>query len=262
MSFYVTLPSNASRDIYRLNKSSDYTTQLLTPLKLDGSWEVGLAGFSYRQNITAVLGKIKIYHIYPTVTSLVHTVTVSCREGDTQLELLEAINQALMVYHTNGTVKFIYKDNHEGSIRSKYGLKSLIFQAPEFYEYHLCGVLREILAPIAKVLHVVNPEGLMINEYFNDQDLLNRNEFFFFYTNFIEDQYVGDSKNKLLDTVALKGNKGEPVSISLNSPHYVGVSMTEIPSINIEIKDSTGENILFDRYSRVIVKLHFRPKQQ
>ena len=38
-SFYVTLPSNASFDVYPDNKKSNYTTQLNTPLVLDGPYQ-------------------------------------------------------------------------------------------------------------------------------------------------------------------------------------------------------------------------------
>ena len=42
-SFYVTLPSHASFDVYPDNKKSNYNTQFNTPLILDGNYEVTLA---------------------------------------------------------------------------------------------------------------------------------------------------------------------------------------------------------------------------
>jgi hypothetical protein len=43
MSFYVTLPSTASRDLFRENKPGKYTTNLARAIDLNGMWEVGLA---------------------------------------------------------------------------------------------------------------------------------------------------------------------------------------------------------------------------
>jgi len=47
--FYVTLFSNASQDIYPVNKIAAFTTQLAQPIRLDPSeiWEVGLSELSY-----------------------------------------------------------------------------------------------------------------------------------------------------------------------------------------------------------------------
>ena len=50
MSFYVTLPSNASMDIYPENTMTRYTTKLKTPLQLEGKFQVGLAEIMYPVN--------------------------------------------------------------------------------------------------------------------------------------------------------------------------------------------------------------------
>ena len=47
MSFYVTLPSNASMDIYPNNKIGQYVTKLKRPLNLLGEWEVALVEIMY-----------------------------------------------------------------------------------------------------------------------------------------------------------------------------------------------------------------------
>ena len=45
--FYLTLPSNASLDVYPNNTLSDYTTRLFNPIQLTGNWEVGLSEIQY-----------------------------------------------------------------------------------------------------------------------------------------------------------------------------------------------------------------------
>ena len=46
-SVVMTFPSNASMNLYLLNKASDYRVQLPALLRLEGDWEVGLTGFHY-----------------------------------------------------------------------------------------------------------------------------------------------------------------------------------------------------------------------
>ena len=49
--FYVTLPSNASFDIYPDNKKSHFTTQFNTIMVLDGYYEVARANIICTPNI-------------------------------------------------------------------------------------------------------------------------------------------------------------------------------------------------------------------
>ncbi|KAJ8048960.1 hypothetical protein HOLleu_01484 [Holothuria leucospilota] len=46
-SFYVTLPSNSSPDVYPQNTLTNYRVKLAQPITLEGDWEVGLAEFIY-----------------------------------------------------------------------------------------------------------------------------------------------------------------------------------------------------------------------
>ena len=64
MDFYVTLPSNASMNIYPDNKKSNYTTQFNTPIRLDGNYEVALANITCTPNIKNDYGTIFITNFY------------------------------------------------------------------------------------------------------------------------------------------------------------------------------------------------------
>ena len=73
MDFYVTLPSNASMDVYPNNKKSNYTTKFNTPIVLDGNYEVALANITCTLNIRNDCGKISINNIstfYPFIPKL------------------------------------------------------------------------------------------------------------------------------------------------------------------------------------------------
>jgi hypothetical protein len=45
--FYLTLPSNASLDVFPDNKTGSYRVKLPHPIDLNGNWEVGLYSISY-----------------------------------------------------------------------------------------------------------------------------------------------------------------------------------------------------------------------
>ncbi len=45
--FYLTLPSNASTDIFPDNKTTEYRVSLPQTLDLEGDWEVGLYSILY-----------------------------------------------------------------------------------------------------------------------------------------------------------------------------------------------------------------------
>ena len=47
MSFYVTLPSDSSRNYFHENKISHFISRLPNPIELKGEWDVGLVEFIY-----------------------------------------------------------------------------------------------------------------------------------------------------------------------------------------------------------------------
>ena len=82
---------------------------------------------------------------------------------------------------------------------------------------------------------------------------------FFIYTNVVDPQIVGDVYAPLLRTVAIRGERGQIVTETFDQPHYVPVSTSELSTIEVQIKDDSGEDILF-KSGKVICKLHFRQR--
>lgn len=58
MSFYVTLPSNASMDIFPLNKQASFTTKLAEEINFTSDYEVALVEISYSPYFLTELGNI------------------------------------------------------------------------------------------------------------------------------------------------------------------------------------------------------------
>ena len=82
----------------------------------------------------------------------------------------------------------------------------------------------------------------------------------FVYTDIIDNQFVGNSQSPLLNVVNVSNDYQHFISRIYDNPNYISVSPREISSINISIRDDTGEKIFFSN-SKVIIKLHFRSKR-
>lgn len=270
MSFFLTLPSTSSMDIFPQNTTSSFTTVLQSPLRLEGSWQVALTSFSYRLNISMYLGCTKIYKLDTTVCpncwKYLDKIDFFAYEGEKYSELVSRMSKKFQEF----------RDPTQPELSDIFELISqenkLMFKTDKFRPYMVIfdGRIADILNLIDQS-KIVNDERLLGKYQYKTNDtisidyhpdvLVNHNEFFFFYTDIITDQYVGDIRSKLLETMAIEGVREKSVTIVNSNPNYVDVAYTEIPTINITIKNSLGENIRFNHFSRVIVKLHFRPKR-
>lgn len=66
-SFYVTLPSGNSLDVFPQNNLANYITQFKTPLALTGSWEVGLSEIHVPNSWYNVVRRNNHFYVYGTV---------------------------------------------------------------------------------------------------------------------------------------------------------------------------------------------------
>ena len=101
------------------------------------------------------------------------------------------------------------------------------------------------------------------SDYFEITTNLQLVKYLLVYTDFIEDQYFGDSRSSILRTVNIKANSNLENVTFFDNPHYLNVKKTRIHTINIEICDIYGNPIKFqDLFSNVHITLHFRPKKR
>jgi hypothetical protein len=68
MSFYLTLPSNSSKQEYPENRQSNYTTLIKQPINLNGPYEVALVDITYSPQITIELGYIHVPNPFVNIT--------------------------------------------------------------------------------------------------------------------------------------------------------------------------------------------------
>jgi hypothetical protein len=89
---------------------------------------------------------------------------------------------------------------------------------------------------------------------------INISDYLMVYSDVIEYQYVRDTFAPLLRTVCRTGSFNETCEKIFTSPHYIPVRKSYIISINIDIRDTSGNPVQFSAPTgKVLTKLHFRP---
>ena len=91
--------------------------------------------------------------------------------------------------------------------------------------------------------------------------LLNFFDYLMVYCDIIEPQTVGDTIAPLLRTICKTGEFNRTTEKIFINPHYLAVNKSFINTINIDVRDPSGEQAKFQsNLSKILVKLHFRPK--
>lgn len=237
MSFYVTLPSNASMDLFPGNVVSNYTTKLMNPIRFEGQWGVALCKIIFKNSIVSDVGRITISH------------------------QKEFFNFDLKIEESQDFNKFfhnILRDNKgiEALVDLKETENDFIITPHATFEMRIFGALP----------FIINIEPCIVYTQSNpftvpkSDKVLQKSDTIFVYSNIIQEQFVGDTKAQLLETVSIHGRRNETLTVDIQNPNYVNLAVSELSTINIILKNSEGENIHFTNLSKVIVKLHFKPK--
>jgi len=81
----------------------------------------------------------------------------------------------------------------------------------------------------------------------------------YFYSNIVEDNFIGDEYAPLLRVVPVyeKNKFGSVVKETFDFPHFIKLKARDFDTIHIDIRDDTGSRVPFES-GRVIVKLIFK----
>ena len=247
-SFYITLPSNASNEIYSDNKISNYRVKLARPLSLRGAWEVALIEIQYPKTWATFLQEDGTFSMADVRTKEI--TPCDLREGFyTNIpSIIDEIN--MLVEGLSEDIEFGYDELiHKVYAKADREL-SFIFQ----------GKLARILGLDADKPFIVPPRK-KIRYAPHAADFFGGEYSLFVYTDIIEHQIVGDHYVPLLRCVQITGEHTKVVSINYDKPHYTCLRKTDISDIEIAIKNDQNYNIPF-QYGKIVVKLHFRPAKQ
>lgn len=244
--FYVTLPSNASLNVFKTNTSSCFRVDLAQHLNLDGAWEVALTEISYPYTWLN-LPNDKAYF--------------ECRrKGDAEQRSDNVVKTKIRAgfYEDAETLR----TEIEACLR-RIGSDIYLKYHPivKKFEFTAGGIYQlRFFPPLAYMLGVPAGVWQRFERKFAPypSDIKAGCYHLFCYSDIAALQLVGDSYSPLLRTVKIEGNYGDIVTLSFNKPDYIPVARRQIENIHIEIKTDQNEPVNFT-YGKTIVKLHFRP---
>ena len=253
--FYVTLPSNASLDVYPNNTLTKYTVRLPRTLYMKEGYEVALAEIMYpvlwltlKRSIDYT---IKVLNVKEETVEEVYLPKSHYHSAN---DLVRAINHTLRKY-------FESKDlDRQTVVLDLTNFSEMItFKANYGYGVEFSFELQDILGFSRNTLLTEFHDGEGVYEI-EAQFPCNLNKSFhamYVYCNICKPQIVGDIYAPLLRTVAVKGKRNDHIALLYTSPHYIPLGLREISEVEIDIRDDTGHKVPFTS-GKVVCKLHFR----
>jgi hypothetical protein len=246
MSFYLTLPSNASQNDYPDNTKTHFKTKLKVPVYLEGTYEVALVellypvSWKYRKDgrINIAVDDISIdykieFFIYEALPDLILRMNEEFKlmQISPFIDYLQT-TQKIYLFVPENVVFTFFDDVHEtfGFSETKYtGLTK-----SKRVTYKSSKPLRTNLSDISN---------------------------FYVYSDIVEYQFVGNEQAPLLRIIPT-GDLVKGLNFTskiFDSPHYIPVARINLDMIEIDIRNHLGLPIYFTS-GEVVVKLHFRRK--
>lgn len=285
-SFYVTLASNASCNIYPDNTIACFTNKLARPVNLSGAWEVAITEIQYphsyntfEQNEASFFAgtiDLKEYYVKPGYYSSIS-------------ELLKVINAKLeSVKISSEFIKLRY-DDVERSVMIT-GSAAHNFIPGEKLAYVL-GMERNLTPALVSknvktglqhdamkskqtldsFIQSEDPETILVISTKNPDKEITSKKYYpdiragfytlFVYTDIITHQLVGDSYVQLLRTVEISGKNNDIITRGYTRPDYIPVCSQHFDSVSISILTDQSRPVKF-KYGKCVVRLHFRPRKE
>ena len=294
MSFYVTLPSSTSAT----GSTSEFTTILATPIKLNQRYKVALVELTYNHSWKMELGNLYIFDNSNNFIEQYAKIPIYLEDSFTISALVERINTEIK----NTILKIIYNKRFEERLtnsKSNKTLPSNIFDWPiknldvieeikNSDDYKNSPYLKiednKIIVSLnQKFISQIALEGRMLTElgYKESKVLLLKSgqetftlsktidttrkikilgPIYIYAPDLIEYQYLGNTRAPLLRTAVVEPTLNDRIVwLNFDRPHYVNLKVNTISQIRIAIKDEYDEKIAFD-YSSLTLKLHFIPQ--
>ena len=242
--FYITLPSNASLDVFPDNKTTSYRVKLPHTINLNGEWEVGLYSISYPNTWYTLRDINKDTHIYyKDKNGFYSVVKLDYGHYERIQDLIKNINSALTKYAGKGNVTL--------SLNALTGKVKV--QLKSKYELILYGKMSIILgfgAPKERTEIKKTSES----PYVADLQIIST---IYVYNNIVQPQIVGDTSAKLLKTIPVEGKYGDVITKTFTNIQYVPIQTKSFEDMEILLRTDTGEPVPFES-GKVVITLHFR----
>jgi len=247
----MTLPCDASRDIYPDNKVGKYTTVLPREVVLEGDYEVGLSecvipqpqrSLNFKQPLlwaeTGVTSTFQRYEIDATAISSLTDFSVDelrlpqSSKGTDVFKFAVKDKKIVMTVAPGCLVTF---DQSNMSLADLLGFKVGAYRGAQ-----------------------TDPKEYVATKPFGGSGTLC---FIYIYCDLVEFSFVGDSMVPCLRTLPVVPGDNKITVLRFENPHYIPVARSRFSQVSIEIANDHGEEIHFAK-GLSMIKLHFRPKKR
>lgn len=262
-SFYLTLPSNSSFDVFPNNTTACYVTQLPQRISLLGDWEISVVEFHYPRTLLNINSTNNIiYFGGKKEYSFKRKIPIgyySLRDLVSTINTIDEFKKFTRLSVSNNKVMSTPLDD-----TSEETDVNLLKETPNLKNESYSNVINEItLQPnLALLLGFDVDVNLLSNHVAPRSGNVNlgvANQIYL-YCDIAEGQYVGDSVSPLLRIIHVdKSNYsfGSQMVSLFDSPHYVNLIKNEFETVEIDLRIDSGLPVPF-LFGNSTVKLHFR----
>lgn len=267
--FYLTLPSNASADVYPNNKIGDYKVRLADRIRLPREqYEIALMQITYVHSVNTFDSGKKDHILYCFDGNVEHEIPLGHLSFTSPEDLIEHLNftlrRALLKIYKNvedGSEVDVHDKNnnirHEAIyFRQKTSLHKVAFKNAMQEECRIS--ISEKLAAILGFAETVFPSSP--RDYLAEliPDICAGGYSLFVYCDLVEPQFVGDKKTPLLRQVPFQTQEGDVADLRFSVPYYIPLHTSDFDTVHIRIANESGEIVPFTQ-GLVSVTLHIRP---
>lgn len=246
--FYITLPSNASMDIYPNNKISHYYTQLPQEINLqgDGEYEAALVEINYVHSFYNVQPEEVWLHYRFDGQSYNLALGAGYYKPENLIVSLNELIYSLAEHSARDALKFHFEPiNQKAVVHLK-------------HENSMLTISERLQKVLQLADRTMRGEGAF---YSQGAVLLNDTlSCMYVYSDIVKERAVGDKLVSLLRIVPIVGKEGHVIYKSFSLPHYIPLSRQQFRTVEIVVTDDAGRPMRFES-GRVVVTLHFRRRQ-
>ena len=226
--FYITLPSDGSKDVFPSNSAANFKTRLATPISLVGEWDVALYEIHYKR-LWCVINPIdaEIVYEFKTPSGESSTARLYLYQGyySTIDEVITSLNAIFNNLKTAQKLDRVPQFGYNSRQRKAH----VDLQPGE--TLHFKPKLAAMLGFTTNPIHCVN-ESLK----YHGADLFNLDETLhtlYVYCDIIKNIPVGGDEMPLLRIVGVDAKHGEIVRKTYDNPMYVPVRIKKFDTIGM-----------------------------
>lgn len=267
--FYLTLPSDASLDVYPNNTVANFTTKLANTVVLDGQYEVGLSEIIFPTDYYNIDNRQKLYRMGTKVRyiniaerksdELIEKCLLSNASYSTVEEFLEHFNRQIkdaILQHINISSTVSADIDTNGKLFFTVTPSGPVVKLPDM-EMEVYFVITRPLGLRLGFEGALNiplsvPARIRASERF---DLYQGLRMMFVYCDILSHSLVGNVSAPLLRVCNLQNRS--VTHISYPDIHYKPVQKSQFDNIEISINTEDAQLMPFQS-SKVLVTLHFR----